>query len=132
MTMSIRTKLFGILSSLMLFFILLSLGFTHIGLEKFYIWQKKDILITSSTTIDGLYHGNPDEIALELEQIANTLGAGIMIFTKENSIKYSSFSQSVSKVLQLPSSSSPVIHQRYRNDRWSNHLGNRARSKSQN
>ena len=92
MTISIRTKLFIILSGLMLFFVLLSLGLTQIGLEKFYTWQKKDILIANSTAIDDLYRGNPDEIALELERVANTLGAGIMIFTKENTIKYSSFS----------------------------------------
>jgi len=91
MTISIRTKLFMILGGLMLFFVLLSLSLTKIGLEKFYIWQKKDILITSSTAIDDLYHGNPDEIALELERVANTLGAGIIIFAQENNIKYSSF-----------------------------------------
>jgi len=91
MTASIRIKLFIILGSLMLFFVLFSLGLTHIGLEKFYIWQKKDILITNGTAIDDLYRGNPDEIALELERVSNTLGAGIIIFTKEGSIKYSSF-----------------------------------------
>jgi len=91
MTFSIRTKLFMILSGLMLFFVLLSLGLTHIGLQKFYIWQKKDLLITSSIGINDLYRGNPDEIALELERVANTLGAGIMIFTNENTLKYSSF-----------------------------------------
>ena len=92
MITSIRTKLFIILSGLMLFFVLLSLGLTQIGLEKFYTWQKKGILITNSTAIDDLYRGNPDEISLELERVANTLGAGIMIFTKNNHIKYSSFS----------------------------------------
>lgn len=92
MIISIRTKLFMILGGLMLFFLLLSLGLTHLGLEKFYTWQKKDILITNSTAIDDLYHGDPDEIALELERVSNTLGAGIMIFSKENAVKYSSFS----------------------------------------
>jgi len=92
MTTSIRTKLFTILSGLMLFFVLLSLGLTQAGLEKYYTWQKKDILITNSTAIDDLYHGNPAEIALELERVANILGAGVMIFTKDNHIKYSSFS----------------------------------------
>ena len=91
MMLSIRTKLFMILGGLMLFFLLLSLSFTHLGLEKFYTWQKKDILITSSRGIDELYHGDPDEIALELERVSNTLGAGIMIFSPENAIKYSSF-----------------------------------------
>lgn len=92
MIVSIRTKLFMILGGLMLFFLLLSLGLTHLGLEKFYTWQKKDSLITNSAVIDDLYHGNPDEIALELERVSNTLGAGIMIFSRENAVKYSSFS----------------------------------------
>lgn len=92
MIVSIRTKLFIILGGLMLFFLLLSLTLTHLGLEKFYIWQKKDILITNSTVIDGLYRGDPDEIALELERVSNTLGAGVIIFSPENTVKYSSFS----------------------------------------
>lgn len=91
MITSIRTKLFMILGGLMLFFLLLSLGLTQLGLEKFYTWQKKDILITNSNIIDDLYHGDPDEISLELERVANTLGAGIIIFSKDNDIKYSSF-----------------------------------------
>ena len=91
MTLSIRTKLFMILSGLLLFFILLSFGLTHLGLEKFYTWQKKAMLIENTQTLDDMYHGNPDEIALELERVANTLGAGIMIFDKNEAVKYSSF-----------------------------------------
>jgi len=109
MTVSIRTKLFMILSGLMLFFVLLSLSLTHIGLEKFYIWQKKDILITNSTAIDDLYRGNPDEIALELERVASTLGAGIMIFTKENAIKYSSFIPPTKQILNDPPPPPPSL-----------------------
>jgi signal transduction histidine kinase len=67
------------------------LGLTRIGLEQFYTSQKKDVLIASSKNFDSLYQGNPNEFSLELERIANTLGAGIIIFTKEGGIKYSSF-----------------------------------------
>jgi two-component system sensor histidine kinase VanS len=91
MTVSLRTKLFIILSGLVLFFVLMFLGLTRIGLEKFYTSQKKDVLIASSASFDHLYQGNPKEISLELERMANTLGAGIIIFSKEGNIKYSSF-----------------------------------------
>jgi two-component system, OmpR family, sensor histidine kinase VanS len=91
MTHSIRTKLFMILSGFLLFFILLSLGLTHLGLEKIYMWQKKAMLIESIQALDDIYQGNPDEIALELERTANTLGAGIIIFDKNGSIKYRPF-----------------------------------------
>lgn len=103
MTLSIRTKLFISLTCLILFFALLFLGLTHIGLEKFYTWQKKAILITNSNTIDGLYHGDPDEIALELERTSSTLGAIIIILSKENNLKYGSFNSiSQQKKIDLP------------------------------
>ncbi len=90
MNLSIRTKLFISLSGLVLFFVLMSLGLTRLGLEKFYIWQKKNILVTSSQRIDKLYQGNPEDISLELERVANTVGAGIIILDKEGYMKYSS------------------------------------------
>ncbi|MDR3563649.1 MAG: HAMP domain-containing sensor histidine kinase [Negativicutes bacterium] len=91
MTVSVRTKLFLALSGVVFFFVLLSFGATHLGLEKYYIWQKKNILLTSSQSIDALYHGSPEEISTELERLANVLGAGILITTREHDIKYSSF-----------------------------------------
>ena len=91
MTLSIRTKLFIALNGLVLFFVLISLAGTELGLEKFYIWQKKNILMTSSQAVDALYQGNPETIALDLERISNTLGAGIIIVSPDGQMKYSSF-----------------------------------------
>ena len=91
MTLSIRTKLFIMLNGLVLFFILISLVSNELGLERFYIWQKKNILITSSQTIDNLYEGIPETIALDLERISNMLGAGIIILSPEGQTRYSSF-----------------------------------------
>ncbi|HWR44993.1 sensor histidine kinase [Sporomusa sp.] len=99
MTLSIRTKLFIILSGLILFFVLISLGLIRLGLEKYYVWQKKDILIANSNLVDDLYRGRPEEITLELERIASTLGAGVIIFTQEGYIKYSSFSRIINQKL---------------------------------
>ncbi|SFL48361.1 sensor histidine kinase [Pelosinus propionicus] len=104
MTVSLRTKLFIILSGLVLFFVLMFLGLTRVGLEKFYISQKKEALITSSTNFDLLYQGDPKELSLELERINNTLGAAIIIFTKEGQLKYSSFGPLVD---QEPSGPTP-------------------------
>lgn len=93
MTLSIRTKLFVVLSGLLLFFVILSWGLIRLGLEKYYIWQKQDILLANSKLIDELYQGQPEEIALELERIAHTLGAGVIIYTQDGHIKYSSFNR---------------------------------------
>jgi len=100
MNLSIRKKLFIILSGLILFFVLMSLGLTRIGLEKFYLWQKKDVLIANSTALDNLYQGDPKEISLELERVSNALGAGIIIFTKDGYIKYSSFGPIINQEFQ--------------------------------
>ncbi|QDR79739.1 sensor histidine kinase [Sporomusa termitida] len=100
MTLSIRTKLFVVLSGLLLFFVLLSWGLIRLGLEKYYIWQKQDILLANSKLIDELYQGKPEAISLELERIANTLGAGVIIFTQDGYIKYSSFTRIINQKIQ--------------------------------
>lgn len=103
MNISIRTKLFLILSSLMLFFVLMSFGLTRLGLEDFYIWQKKNLLLTSSKSIDELYNTNQEKISVELERIGNTLGAGIIIIDKAGYIKHSSFNSMINnKTLNPP------------------------------
>ncbi|WP_425058294.1 Adaptive-response sensory-kinase SasA [Sporomusa carbonis] len=99
MKTSIREKLFITLSGLVLFFVLMSLGLTRLGLENFYIWQKKNLLLTSSQAVDELYTGNPEGISLELERIGNTLGAGLIILSREGYIKYSSFSPMINQKL---------------------------------
>ncbi|WP_094606085.1 Adaptive-response sensory-kinase SasA [Sporomusa silvacetica DSM 10669] len=108
MTASIRTKLFLSLSGFVLLFVLLSLASLGFGLEKFYTWQKKALLITTSHTIDQLYQGSPEKLSLELERSANTLGAHIIIFTPEGSIKYSSVSHILNKQPPEPATTSPT------------------------
>ncbi len=91
MKFSIRTRLFLTLSALLLFFVLMSLSLTRLGLEKYYMWQKEDLLIATSTAIDDLYRGNPADIAIELKRAANALGAGIIISDRNGQLKYTSF-----------------------------------------
>ena len=88
---SIRTRLFLTLSGLLLFFVLLSLLLTRLGLEKFYMWQKEDTLIASGAAIDAAYRGNPADIATELKRIASALGASIVITDRNGQTKYTSF-----------------------------------------
>jgi len=91
MKISLRMRLFVSLSALLLFFVLMSLILTQLGLEKFYMWQKEDTLIATSTSIDNLYRGNPSDIATELKRVANALGAGIVITDRNGQMKYTSF-----------------------------------------
>ena len=91
MKFSVRTRLFLTLSCLLLFFVLMSLSLTRIGLEKYYMWQKEDVLIATSTAIDDLYRGNPYDITIELKRAANALGAGIIISDGSGQLKYTSF-----------------------------------------
>ena len=91
MKISLRMRLFVSLSALLLFFVLMSLTLTRLGLERFYVWQKEDTLIAASTSIDEIYRGNPLDIATELKRAANALGAGIIIFDRNGQVKYTSF-----------------------------------------
>ena len=91
MNSSIRTKLFITLSSIVLFFVTISWCLTRLCLESYYLWQKKDVLIATSKTIDDLYNGNPEAISIELKRFSNSLGAGIIISGLEEQTKYSSF-----------------------------------------
>ena len=102
MTTSIRTKLFLVLSGLALFFILLSSLLIGFGLEKFYISQKQASLIASSSRIAELYTNNPAEISLELERTASTLGAAILIFDPQGTIKYNSFGRMINDQPPVP------------------------------
>lgn len=102
MKLSLRTRLFLSLTALLLFFTLLSWGLTSTGLEDYYYWQKKAVLIQNCRQIDELYAGNPEDISLDLERIGNTLGAGIVIIAQDNSVKYSSFGRIINAKFQEP------------------------------
>ena len=91
MKTSVRTRLFLAISGLLLFFVLLSLGLTRLGLESYYLQQKEDTLIAASVDIDGIYRGNPGDIAVELKRTANALGAGIVITDRTGQVRYTSF-----------------------------------------
>lgn len=95
MKMSIRTRLFLSLSLMILFFAVIGWTLTHFGLEKYYIWQKKSSLINYARQVNEIYQGNPEDISSELEQIGNSLGAGMVIIDEDGQVQYSSFGRIV-------------------------------------
>ena len=88
---SIRTKLFVSLLALVSFFGILVWVVIDFGLERYYLWQKESVLLVSSRAVAEQYDGEPEHIELELERLASTLGAGVVILDKDKNVKYTSF-----------------------------------------
>ncbi|MEA4827777.1 MAG: HAMP domain-containing sensor histidine kinase [Clostridium sp.] len=93
MLKSIRYKLFIGISSLIIFFVLFSLLLNTQYLEKYYLNEKKDMLIKNSTLINQSYKGNPADIALELEKLETSSTLNMIIADSSGKIKYSTFSR---------------------------------------
>ncbi|CAH2214636.1 sensor histidine kinase [Tepidibacter aestuarii] len=90
MKKSIRTRLFIGITSIVVIFVVLLWGLNSTLLEKYYINQKKNILMNASEEIDSIYTGNIDDIYIDLEIIRNTIGASIMIISPNRHVKYTS------------------------------------------
>ncbi|MBP2645624.1 MAG: integral rane sensor signal transduction histidine kinase [Firmicutes bacterium] len=90
---SIRTKLFFHISFLVIFFIFVAWILSTLVLEDYYLWTKKHSLITNGLHIEDLYTSNSPDISLELERVANNLGAGIVIAGPDGTVKATSFSR---------------------------------------
>ncbi|HWI55175.1 MAG TPA: HAMP domain-containing sensor histidine kinase [Desulfobacteria bacterium] len=104
MKMSIRTRLFLGIGFLIVFFVAFSLLLNSQYLDKFYIWHKKDMLLESKKTIDGIYNGSPESITLELENLERNRGMNISILGSDYQLKYnSSFRLFNEERLQRPS-----------------------------
>ena len=99
---SVRTRLFLNITFLVAFFFLISWGFSTLVLEKYYLWHKKHSIITSGQTIATLYDSNIPGISLELERIANRLGASIVILNHDGYIKYNSFERIINPKMFHP------------------------------
>ncbi len=90
MKMSMRTRLFVVVSSLILFFVIFSLLMNSQFLDKYYIRHKKEMLSESKNTIDSIYNGNPDLISLELDNLERNRGLNISILSPKYKLKYNS------------------------------------------
>jgi two-component system sensor histidine kinase VanS len=88
---SIRTKLFLNISFLLVFFVLAAWCLSAMFLEDFYVWNKKRSLIESGRAIAALYAAGGQNISLEMERIADNIGAGIVIIGRDGFPKYTSF-----------------------------------------
>jgi signal transduction histidine kinase len=97
MKKSIRLKLFISITLLVMAFVLLSWLANTQFLEKYYVYQEKNVLLKNSTKINESYSGNPESILLELEKFENSTGANIMIFDSNGVRKYDSFSRTINQ-----------------------------------
>jgi two-component system sensor histidine kinase VanS len=88
MKSSIRTKLFGGISLLIIFFVLFSLFLNLNLLDKFHIFQKGRALYKEFLYIDKIYNGNPYQIQPRFERLVHTTGINIVILDNNNVIKY--------------------------------------------
>lgn len=111
MKMSVRTRLFLGISGLIVFFVLFSLLLNSQFLGKYYIWQKKAILVESKEAIDNLYQGDPELISLELEGLERNRGLNISILGPDYMMKYnSSFRIFNSEFRRRPLERLPLTH----------------------
>ncbi|AFS79494.1 sensor signal transduction histidine kinase SsrB [Gottschalkia acidurici 9a] len=88
---SIRTKLFIQVSGIIIIFVLLTTIINSSLLEKYYIYQKKNVLIEQVNHINEINTGNYKDIAVELKKIESRYGTNISIMSSLGEIKYSSF-----------------------------------------
>lgn len=85
---SIKFRLFAMVSGLILFYVILSWLLNSLLLERYYFYNKKNILMESYRRIDSLYKGDTEEVSLELEKLEHTKGLRIIILDKNYEVKY--------------------------------------------
>jgi signal transduction histidine kinase len=90
MKTSIRTRLFITVNVLIIFFVLFSWGMNSFYLEKFYIDQNKQQLLSTTEMIDGIYNGDPQDLTLEMHQLESIRGLNVLILNKDFETKYRS------------------------------------------
>jgi hypothetical protein len=103
MTSSIRTKLFWGISSLIIFFVLLSWFLNFNLLDKYYTTKKGMILQNEFRYIDRIYNGNIAKVQLRFEKIVHNTGVNIVILDRNFEVKYSFFP----RPMGVPSQSMP-------------------------
>jgi len=88
MRISIRTRLFITVSMLIVFFVAFSWLMNSSCLEKYYVYQSKQQLITTSENINKIYNGNVADLALEIDKLERDAGMDILILDKNLALKY--------------------------------------------
>jgi two-component system sensor histidine kinase VanS len=91
MKLSVRLRLFAMMSGLIIFFIVLSWVCNARLMGKFYFNNKKNTLVKTYHVIDAIYHGDIEKIALQLEKIENDQGLLITIINTDYTVLYDSW-----------------------------------------
>ena len=87
---SIRLKLFALMSSLIVFFVILSWFLNLVVLEKYYNHVKTNTLFKSYEAVKHIFREEPEEMGLEIEKIENANGLNVIILDKEFNTLYNS------------------------------------------
>ncbi|HBF36920.1 MAG TPA: two-component sensor histidine kinase [Firmicutes bacterium] len=88
MTSSIRTKLFWGISSLIIFFVLLSIFLNLNLLTRYHLAQKGRALYHEYLYINKIYRGNAEKLIPRFEKLTHTHGTDILILDKNFRVKY--------------------------------------------
>lgn len=88
MTRSIRTKLFWGISSLIIFFVLLSVLLNFNLLARYHISQKGKALYGEYLYIDQIYKGKSDDLLPHIDKMIHDSGTMFIILDKSFRIKY--------------------------------------------
>lgn len=88
MRVSIRTRLFATVSILIVFFVAISWLLNSTLLEKFYVYQNKQTLISDSENIDNMYNGNVGDLATAIDKSQGFTGINIIILDQSVNVKY--------------------------------------------
>jgi two-component system sensor histidine kinase VanS len=91
MKLSLRLRLFAMMSGLIIFFIVLSWVCNARLMGRFYFSNKKNTLIKTYHDIDAIYQGDVAKIALQLEKIENDQGLLITIINADYTVLYDSW-----------------------------------------
>ncbi len=76
------------MSMMIVFFVCLTWFLNSQCLEKYYLIQKKNLLVHYTQTIDEIYNGDPMEIDLQLEKVESATGGNIFIVDQNSNIIY--------------------------------------------
>lgn len=88
MKKSIQTRLFIIISLLVVCFVLLSILINSNFLERYYMNHKKAQLLEDGQHITAIYKGDPDEIVLEMERMESQSALNVLILDEDFVLKY--------------------------------------------
>jgi len=70
------------------FFVAFSWLMNSSYLEKYYVYQNKQQLISASENINKVYHGNVGDLTLEIEKLERFKGLNVLILDKNLTLKY--------------------------------------------